>query len=349
MDPWQKQLMDGVVDCSRIAERFGLDVRELQLIADRYPLRLTQHLCELIEHRDDPIGRQFLPNLAELRDDPDTMIDPLAEADHSPVPGVVHRHPDRALLLVNGSCPAYCRFCFRKGRVGTGDLKTSFSELEQACDYFAGCRELQEVILTGGEPLLLTDLLLENLLARLRRIDHVGLLRIHTRMPVMLPDRMTDHLVELLRRVQPLYLVIHVNHPRELAPQMLEGCRRLAESGVPLASQTVLLKGVNDDVATLENLFRSLLRNRIRPYYLHQADLARGAGHFRTPLAVGQRLLGELQGRLPGLALPQLVVDLPGGKGKVPAHTVSPGRSASGRVRFVAPDGCPVDYPDLAT
>jgi len=318
MQEWQKQLAHTVTSVETVAGRFGVDPEPLREAAALYPFRVTSHYLGLIEAPGDPIWRQCMPDSAELFEDVRLCVDPLAEDRHSPVPGVVHRHPDRALLLVTGGCPTLCRFCFRKGRLDSDALELSSSRFDDAIAYLESRPGIREVILTGGEPLLLEDDRLDDILTVLRHIDHIDILRIHSRAPIVLPARITDSLVSLLQGVSPLYLMIHVNHPRELTSEFADACARLADTGTVLGSQTVLMRGVNDEPETLEALMRGLLRLRVRPYYLHHPDLTAGTGHFRTTLEHGRRLMEYLQDRLPGLAVPRYVVDLAGGLGKVP-------------------------------
>lgn len=318
MQEWQKQLVHTVTSVETVAERFGVDPEPLLETVARYPFRVTSHYLDLIEAPGDPIWRQCMPDSAELLEDDRLCSDPLAEARHSPVPGVVHRHLDRVLLLVAGGCPTLCRFCFRKGRLDSDALELSSSRFDDAIAYLEARPGIREVILTGGEPLLLEDDRISEILTALRRIDHIDILRIHTRAPVVLPARITEKLVSLLLGASPLYLMIHVNHPLELTAEFADACSRLADAGIVLGSQTVLMRGVNDVQETLEALMRGLLRLRVRPYYLHHPDLTAGTGHFRTTLEHGRRLIDHLQDRLPGLAVPHYVVDLPGGRGKVP-------------------------------
>ena len=234
-----------------------------------------------------------------------------------PVPGLVHRYPDRVLLLLTDRCTVYCRFCTRRRLVGTEERQLRASELDAIEAYLRATPAVREVIVSGGDPLVAGDRFLESVLVRLRAIPSIELLRIHTRMPVVCPQRITPSLARMLRRVQPLYVVTHFNHPYELSSEAKAACERLADHGIPLANQSVLLAGVNTDPVILEALSRELLKVRVRPYYLHQGDLANGTEHFRTPLAAAVELAGSLRGRVPGLGIPALIVDLPGGKGKV--------------------------------
>ncbi len=246
------------------------------------------------------------------------IADPLAEGAHAPVPAVVHRYPDRALLLAGTTCALYCRFCTRKRKVGCAGEQLSFGALLDGIEYIARTPAIRDVLLSGGDPLLLSDVLLGEVLGRLQRIPHVEMIRIGSRVPVTLPERVTGNLCSLLRRHHPVYLNTHFNHPRELAPEAAEACRKLADAGVPLGNQTVLLRGVNDDPQTMLELLRGLLQLRVRPYYLHQMDLVAGTGHFRTRVETGLEIMRVLRGQVTGLAIPHYVIDLPGGKGKVP-------------------------------
>lgn len=330
MDVWQQNLAASLGDPVVIAARFGLDPAAATAVAARYPVRLTPQLLDLIERVEDPLGRQFLPDLRELADDGLTD-DPLAETRFAPLPAIVHRYPARVLLLAGNGCAAYCRFCTRKRRVGCAAFHLPFAELLRGIDYIAAHPEINEVIISGGEPLLLPDEALVELLGRLRCIPHLGVLRIATRALTVLPERITAPLAALLGRHAPLYLTTHFNHPRELSPAAAESCARLADAGIPLANQTVLLRDVNDDADTLATLCDGLLRLRVRPYYLHQLDPVHGTGHFRVPIERGLQLVGALRGRVSGLAVPHYILDLPGGRGKVsltPERVVSLGATA---------------------
>lgn len=289
-------------------------------VAGAYPVAITPDIAQLIDSADpnDPIARQFLPDPAELevRDDEDG--DPIGDRAHSPVKGIVHRYPDRALLTPLLACPVYCRFCFRRDAVGPDGGVLSEPELDAALDYIASTPTIRETILTGGDPLILSDRRLAALLNRLDAIPHIELVRLHSRVPVADPARLTEDFAVLLDRETPVYLSIHANHPREITAEVADACRRVAGAGVPLLGQTVLLAGVNDDAAILEDLFRAMLRARIRPYYLHQLDQAPGTARFRVSVERGQSLMHDLRGRISGTGLPTYVVDIPGGHGKVP-------------------------------
>jgi len=317
MEAWQESLLGSVASAGELSQRLPVDSAAVARVAERYPLRITPHILKLIRAPGDPFWRQFVPDARELADD-GQLADPLAEERYSPVPALVHRYPDRALLLASGSCACYCRFCTRKRRVGCASGKISFGEIEQALDYIEEHAEIRDVLISGGDPLLMTDLLLGQILKRLRGLPQVEIIRIGSRVPVVLPERITDGLCRLLAAHQPLYLNTHFNHPLELTAEAAAACQRLASAGVVLGNQTVLLRGVNDNPGTILELCRGLLKLRVRPYYLHQMDLTAGTAHFRTPLATGLEIMNQLRGRITGLAIPQFVVDLPGGKGKVP-------------------------------
>jgi lysine 2,3-aminomutase len=284
------------------------------------PLRVPTYYLDLIDWRDpdDPLRRQVLPDPAELATAPDELADPIGDQAHSPVPGVVHRYPDRVLLLLTAACAVHCRFCFRREFVGQPMRTLSRPQLERAYGYVADHPEIWEVILSGGDVLVFPDRYLERVLVRLRAIEHVRIVRFHSRLPAVWPDRLTPGLGELLRRFGPTYLVAHVNHPREVTPRFVERIGHLIDRGVPVLSQTVLMRGVNDDAPTLEALFRRLVEARVKPYYLHHPDLARGTAHFRVPIERGRELIDQLRGRVSGLCLPTYVLDTPGGGGKVP-------------------------------
>lgn len=317
MEPWQIQLRDSLTDPAELAARFGLDPVRLAAVAARYPLRITPYYLGLIEAPDDPIWRQCIPDPAEL-DAAGLPDDPLAEERLAPLPGLVHRYPDRALLLASGECAVYCRFCTRKRQVGCRAMAADGARIEAALAYIAATPTIREVILSGGDPLLLADAALDELLGRLRAIPHLRTLRIHSRVPATLPQRVTPQLCNLLRRHHPLWLNTHFNHPRELTAEAAAACALLADAGIPLGNQTVLLAGVNDDAEVLAELCNGLLALRVRPYYLHHLDLTAGTAHFRTAVEDGLAIVEALRGTVPGLAIPHYVIDTPGGRGKVP-------------------------------
>jgi lysine 2,3-aminomutase len=341
---WQQSLHDAVTSVEQLADHFDFDPRPLTVVEAKYPLRITPYYLGLIEQVGDPIWKQSVPDLHELSGD--GLVDPLAEESFSPVPAIIHRYPDRVIFYVSGSCASYCRFCTRKRKVGCPDMAPSFRELRDGIEYIAENSQIHEVIFSGGDPLVLPDAVLGDLLARVHAIPHVEIIRIGTRVPVTLPERITDRLCSMLKKFQPLYLNTHFNHPRELTQQAADACARLADAGIVLGNQTVLLRGVNDQVEIISELFRGLLKMRVRPYYLHQMDLTRGTGHFRTSVKTGLEIIHSLRGPVSGLALPHYIVDLPGGKGKVPLVPQYVKRRGD-LLLIQTADGEVVEYPDL--
>jgi len=294
----------------------------LQQVSALYAVSLTPDVVALIDKDDaqDPIARQFVPDEAELVTQPEERDDPIGDEAFSPVDGIVHRYQDRVLLKLLHICPVYCRFCFRRAQVGpTGETHLSPEALDKAFAYITAHPEIWEVILTGGDPLTLSDRRLEDVMQRLAAIPHVKILRIHTRIPCVDPARVTEQLAALLNASgKTVYVVLHANHARELTARAKDACALIIDNGIPMLSQSVLLRGVNDSVETLSTLLRAFVENRIKPYYLHQLDLAPGTSHFRVPIEEGQALLRALQGRVSGLCLPRYMLDIPGGFGKVP-------------------------------
>ena len=294
----------------------------LEAAAQSMAIAITPEMTALIDRSDlarDPIARQFVPSGAEAEIAPEELADPIGDEARSPVKGIVHRYPDRVLLKPLHVCPVYCRFCFRREKVGPGGEALSAEELDSAVAYIRSRPEIWEVILTGGDPLMMAPRRLADLVSALDSIPHVATVRVHSRVPIVDPGRVTDELVQALRpgRVG-VWMGVHCNHARELTPASRAALARLADAGLPLLAQTVLLKGVNDDVEILERLMRELVTARVKPYYLHHPDLVRGTGHFRVSIEQGQALVKALRGRLSGLAQPTYVLDVPGGHGKVP-------------------------------
>jgi lysine 2,3-aminomutase len=294
----------------------------LEEVARRYAVAITPAVADLIATDDpsDPIAAQFVPTPAELDIRPEEMDDPIGDDAHSPVPGIVHRYPDRVLLKPVHVCAVYCRFCFRRAMVGPGKSKALTPQaLAAAIDYIRAHSEIWEVILTGGDPLVMSPRKLAAIVQALTAIDHVKVVRIHTRLPVADPKKVTPALVRAMRSgPKATYVVLHANHARELSAEARAACARIIDAGIPMLSQSVLLRGVNDDPQTLADLMRTLVECRIKPYYLHHADLAPGTHHFRTSVAQGQALMRQLQGNVSGLCQPQYVLDIPGGHGKAP-------------------------------
>jgi len=295
---------------------------ELEAVAARYAIAITPEMAGLIDPADldDPIARQFVPDGRELGRTPEETEDPIGDAAHSPVEGIVHRYPDRVLLKPLHACAVYCRFCFRREMVGPKGLGTLSPEsLSGALAYIENRPEIWEVIVTGGDPLILSPRRLRELTRRLAAVEHVKVIRFHTRVPVVDPLRITPALVRSLKAPgKASYIALHANHPREFTPAAREAVARIADAGIPLLGQSVLLRGVNDDAETLAALMRTFVENRVKPYYLHHGDLAPGTAHLRTSIDEGQALMRGLRGRLSGLCQPDYVLDIPGGHGKAP-------------------------------
>lgn len=288
-----------------------------QAVASVYPCKVSGYYAGLINSPGDAIWRQCIPDPRELEDDAQ-LADPLAEGILSPVPGLIHRYPDRVVLLVSNRCPVYCRFCMRKRHVGgEGDVPLNRETLERSLEYIRSTPAIRDVILSGGDPLMLDDASLHTILSRLREIPHVRIIRIGSRIPVTLPERVTRELCSMLGRFHPLYLNTHFNHPAEITDASTRACAMLADAGIPLGNQSVLLRGVNDDVTVMRDLMTGLLDLRVKPYYIHQIDLIKGTAHFRTPVSRGLEIIRALRGHVSGMAVPHYVIDLPQGKGKV--------------------------------
>ncbi len=294
----------------------------IEAVATRYAIALTPTMRALIEASDDPIARQFIPSAEELVTAPHEHPDPIGDDKFSPVKGVVHRYADRALLKPLLICPVYCRFCFRRETVGPDGGLLTDAELDAAFDWFAAHPAIREIILTGGDPLMLSPRRLGAIMARLSAIPHIETVRIHTRVPTTDPGRITGALVDALATDRSLWVAVHANHAREFSAPARAALARLRKAGIPLLGQSVLLRGVNDTAAALEDLFRAMVAAGVKPYYLHQLDAAPGTARFHVPLAEGQQLLAALRGRVTGLAWPTFVLDIPGGHGKVPIGPV---------------------------
>ena len=294
------------------------EAETIEAVGATYAIAIPPTLAALIELPDDPLGRQFIPSAAELESAPHERPDPIGDEALSPIKGIVHRYPDRVLLKPLLACPVYCRFCFRREQVGPEGGVLSEAELAAAIGWIEARPAISEVILTGGEPLMLAPRRLREMLAALASIPHVELLRVHSRFPIACPERVTKALAAALATEKPLFLVIHANHAREFGAEARAALRRFQRHGIPLLGQSVLLRGVNDSAEALAALFRAMLSARIKPSYLHQLDPAPGTARFRVPIEEGQLLLAGLRGRVSGLALPTYILDIPGGFGKVP-------------------------------
>ncbi len=317
MTHWKEILQNSVSNPTTLARHFTFDCSALESACASFPMRINSYYLSLIQEVDDPIWKQAVPDKRELEDSV-CMPDPLGEERLSPVQGLVHKYPDRVLLLVASECAMYCRFCTRKRMVGSSSMCISEQSIENGIEYIKEHSTVREVLLSGGDPLLLSDKKLDSILGRLHAIPHLEVIRIGSRVPCTLPQRVTTDLAKILAKYHPLYINTHFNHPRELTREAEKACGRLANSGIPLGCQTVLLKGINDDAQTLKKLFTGLLKMRVKPYYLFQGDLTKGTNHFRTHSSCGIRIMQQLIGSVSGMAIPTFALDAPGGKGKIP-------------------------------
>jgi lysine 2,3-aminomutase len=323
----------------------------LEKVAAQYAVAITPAMAELIDRADpnDPIARQFSPDPAELDVRPEERSDPIGDHAHSPLEGIVHRYPDRVLLKLTHVCAVYCRFCFRREMIGPAAEPLSSKQLDAALAYIASHPEIWEVVLTGGDPLVLSARRIKAVMSRLAAIPHVKVIRVHTRVPAADPARITGELVRALKaKGKATYVVLHANHARELTDAAREACARLVDAGIPMLSQSVLLQGVNDDSRALGDLMRALVECRIKPYYLHHGDLAPGTSHLRTSIGQGQELMRSLRGRLSGLCQPTYVLDIPGGHGKSPIGPNYLSRDGEGRMTVEDFNGDVHCYPPKA-
>ena len=321
MAEWQRLLRErSLHSLQQLVDRFGAeqfpDLERLQQAADNFEFRISPAMLDLIKEPGDPIWKQYIPDLQEL-EIVDGVMDSLGEDADSPVPNITHRYPDRALFLVSPVCATYCRFCTRRRKVGDPD-KIPMSQFESAFRYLEEHTEIRDVIMSGGDPLLLSDRRLDEIISRLRKIKHLEVIRIGSRVPCHLPERITPELCTMLKKHHPLYINTHFNHPDELTPAAVKGLGMLADAGIPLGCQTVLLKGVNDDVDVMKELMQKLLAARVRPYYIYMCDNVAGVEHFKTTVEKGLEIVEGLRGWTSGLAVPHFVIDAPGGGGKIP-------------------------------
>jgi len=322
---WTWQLRNRVTTLAQLEEHLVLAEAEragVLLSGNKLALAVTPHFFNLIHPTDPdcPIRRQVIPRIEETWDHQEEMADPCGEDSHMPVPGLVHRYPDRVLFLVTDRCAYYCRYCTRSRVVSGAGEQELHTEFEAAYRYLESHPEIRDVLLSGGDPLLFSDAKLEGILSRLRAIPHIEFIRIGSRIPIFLPQRITPELCRMLAKYHPLWMSVHVNHPRELTTEVKAALERLADHGVPLGNQSVLLRGVNDDPIVYKTLVQKLLRCRVRPYYLYQCDLIKGSSHLRTSVAKGIEIIEQLRGHTTGYAVPQFVIDAPGGGGKVPIN-----------------------------
>lgn len=348
---WHWQMRNRIRTGEEASRLFDLTPEEQDAIARRtgaLPLALTPYYSALVNWQDphDPLRKTLVPTLAEFDRAPDELDDPLGEQNRSPVPGIVHSYPDKVLFLVADHCATYCRFCTRSRRVGTTEKPPGQHHWEAGLDYIRQHAEVRDVLLSGGDPLVLADQRLEWLLSRLRAIPHVEFLRIGTKIPAVMPQRITRDLVRMLRRYHPLFFSLHFTHPRELTEESQRACERLADAGIPLGSQTVLLKGVNDNLDCIRSLMHGLLKARVRPYYLHQCDAVSGSSHFRTTIATGTAIIRGLHGHTSGYAVPTYMLDAPGGGGKVPLTPDYTSRTPDGHIHVRNHSGHAYHYRD---
>ena len=316
MELWQQMIRDSIHTVDELVEKFGLDKNIAENLDEFFQARINPYYASLIRYPGDPIWLQCVPDKKELEDF-DAKEDPLMEDFMSPVPNITHRYPDRALFLVTSQCGMYCRFCTRKRKVGDYK-KISMKDLESAFNYLEEHSEIRDVILSGGDPLMLTDTMFEKILIRLRNIPHIEIIRIGTKMPCVLPQRITDNLCEIIKKYHPIYVNTHFNHPWEITPESTEACEKLADAGCPVGNQMVIMRGVNDNPEVVKELMQKLLKIRVRPYYMYRADETKGANHFRTSIETGLNIYEHLRGHISGLGVPHFVIDAPGGGGKVP-------------------------------
>ncbi len=314
---WKDILASSIVTADQLLKYLPVNREQVQRVIDRYPMRINPYYLSLVGEKNDPIWQQVVPHIHELQDKENCVDDPLCENEQSPVPHLIHRYPDRVVFLVSNRCAVFCRYCMRK-RMAKNISPINRTTIDSGIGYIKDHQNVRDVILTGGDPLLLEDEDLKVILKRIRLIPHVEIIRIHTRVPCTLPQRITQDLANMLKLFHPLFINIHFNHPREITLQSTVACNLLADAGFPLGSQTVLLKGVNDDPAIMKTLMQKLLTIRVKPYYLHQADPVRGTGHFRTSPETGMGIMDSLSGHTSGLCIPRFMIDLPGGGGKVP-------------------------------
>ncbi len=333
---WRWQLGHRLSSVDELAQVIHLTTEEIAGLTadDKFRVDITPYFASLIDPDDPhcPIRRQVIPLGRELEAFEGMQADSLAEDAHSPVPGLVHRYPDRVLMLITTQCASYCRYCTRSRIVGNPHQTFNRSHFEQQLAYLRGATQVRDVLLSGGDPLTVAPKTLETILSSLRAIEHIEIIRIGTRVPVFLPQRVTDEFCAMLRRYHPLWLNVHINHPKEITPELSAALAKLADSGVPLGNQSVLLAGINDSIHIQRELAHKLVRNRVRPYYLYQCDLVKGAGHFRTTVAKGIEIIEGLRGHTSGYAVPTYVVDAPGGGGKIPVMPQYLISQAPGRV-----------------
>jgi len=348
---WRWQLRHRITTFEHMKEIIDLTPEEIEGIKQsrgRLALAVTPYFASQMDpiNPNCPIRRQAIPRIEECHLSKNDMVDPCGEDKDSPVPGLVHRYPDRVLLLVTDQCAVYCRYCTRRRLVGSNERSITQGNFEEVLKYLKSHRKVRDVLLSGGDPLLLENERLEEILSRLRAIPHIEILRIGTRAPVTLPQRITGGLVRMLKRYHPLMISIHFTHPKEITDAVKRACGELADGGIPLGSQTVLLKGINDKPYIMKKLVQELLKIRVRPYYIYQCDLATGTEHFRTSVATGIQIIEKLRGHTTGYAVPTFVVDAPGGGGKIPVEPDYVMSRGKGKVVLRNYEGKVFEYPE---
>ncbi|MEM4244801.1 MAG: KamA family radical SAM protein [Candidatus Nanoarchaeia archaeon] len=314
---WQDLLKKSYSSAKQIAEKTGLKEEEIRAVIKKYPAKINPYYFSLIREKDDPIWKQCIPKIEELEDTVG-LEDPLRE--EGEVPGITHKYPDRVLFIISNQCAMYCRFCTRKRKVGDPNKDIKWSDLHKGIEYIRSHPEVRDVVLSGGDPLLIETKRLEKIIKLVRAIPHVEIIRIGTRVPCVLPQRIDQELCDMLKKYHPIYINTHFNHPSEITPESKKACEMLADAGIPLGNQTVLLKGVNDNAEVLKELFKKLLTIRVKPYYIYQADMVKGTDHFRTKVEDGINLIGQVIGHTSGLCVPHFVVDGAGGKTPLLPH-----------------------------
>ncbi len=348
---WKWQLRHRVTRLDQLQEILTLTPEEIEGIKQskgRLALAVTPHFVSLMDplNPNCPVRKQAIPRVEELHLSKSDMVDPCGEDKDSPVPGLVHRYPDRVLLLVTDQCATYCRYCTRRRLVGNHEKPITQGNFEEVLKYLRKNKKVRDVLLSGGDPLLLDNDRLEEILSRLRAIPHIELLRIGTRVPVTLPQRITPSLVRMLKKFHPLMMSIHFTHPKEISDPVKKACNELADGGIPLGSQTVLLKGINDKPNVMKKLLQELLKIRVRPYYIYQCDLAMGTEHFRTSVATGIQIVEKLRGHTTGYAIPTYVIDAPGGGGKIPVEPDYVMARGKGKIVLRNYEGKMFEYPE---
>ena len=320
---WKWQYKNRVTNLKELKRHIPIcndEAKSLKRCLNQFRMAITPYYASLIDinNPECPIRKQCIPSLYELIIDRHESLDPLAEEHYSPVPGIVHRYPDRVLFLLTGRCAMYCRHCTRRRLAGNEDYTVNEAQITACIEYIQNNSNIRDVLLSGGDPLVLSDKFLESILKRLRRIPHVEIIRIGTRTPVVMPIRITDELVNMLKKYQPLWINTHFNHPNEITEDSAKACEKIVDAGIPLGNQTVLLKGINDNAEVMKELCLKLVRHRVRPYYLYQCDVANGIDHFRTTVETGIEIMAKLRGYISGFAVPTYVIDAPNGGGKIP-------------------------------